>query len=320
MSELKPDARDSVDSVLEYTIIYETVHGSRAFNLQRLDSDLDLKGIIIGPRDWYCGYLEGPEQIICGSDHCRFEIRKFFRLAASSNPMALEMLWTDPAHHVLVTPAGEKLLANRQLFLSRRIRETFAGYALSQLKRIKTHRHWLLHPPQREPVRADFGLPDRTLISPDQLGAEEALHTQKISGLNELSPNFLDILNREKQYRQVHREWEQYQTWLKQRNPQRAALEIQFGYDTKHAMHLIRLLRMAIEILETNHVEVYRPDREELLAIRDGAWKYDFLIEQCEWLDSRIEAAAARSALPAEPEGDAINRLCVSIVEEVFAC
>jgi len=45
-------------------------------------------------------------------------------------------------------------------------------------------------------------------------------------------------------------------------------LEAKFGFDTKHAMHLIRLLRMAREILETGVVHVKRPDAEELSAIR----------------------------------------------------
>jgi uncharacterized protein len=66
------------------TLIYETVHGSRAYNLDRPDSDTDCKGIIVGPQNWYHGYLGGPEQIEESADHVRFEIRKFFKLAAAS--------------------------------------------------------------------------------------------------------------------------------------------------------------------------------------------------------------------------------------------
>ncbi|AEZ66297.1 hypothetical protein phiTE_131 [Pectobacterium phage phiTE] len=38
---------------------------------------------------------------------------------------------------------------------------------------------------------------------------------------------------------------------MKNRNAARHELEEKFGYDTKHAMHLVRLLRMSQEILET---------------------------------------------------------------------
>ena len=63
-----------------------------------------------------------------------------------------------------------------------------------------------------------------------------------------------------------------------QMNVKRPELVEKHGYDTKHAMHLWRLLRMCAEILETGRVLVRRPDADELLAIRDGAWRYDAII------------------------------------------
>ena len=299
-------------------LIYETVHGSRAYNLDRPDSDTDYKGIIVGPSHWYHGYLGGLEQIEKSADHVRFETRKFFRLAVASNPTAIEMLWTEPADHRTVTSQGERLLQNRHFFLTKRVRSTFAGYALSQLKRIRTHRRWLLSPPKEEPTRMAFGLPERTLIPRDQLGAAQALIEQGRLEEAELTPNFLEILAREKRYRQSRKEWEQYHAWLKSRNPARAALEEKYGYDTKHAMHLVRLQRMAIEILTEQKATVRRPDREELLAIRDGKWSYDELIDSCERLENEINEAAELSMLPDEPNEEAIEALCISIVEEVL--
>src|SRR5690606_37170348 len=37
-----------------------------------------------------------------------------------------------------------------------------------------------------------------------------------------------------------------------------------YGYDTKFAMHSVRLLTSAIEILETGDFSTYRPNRQEL--------------------------------------------------------
>ncbi len=300
------------------SLIYETIHGSRAYNLDRPDSDTDYKGIIVGPAGWYHGYLGGPEQIEVSADHVRFEVRKFFRLAAASNPTMTEILWTEPEDHRTMTAQGERLLGERRTFLTKRTRGTFSGYALSQLKRIKTHRRWLLSPPKQEPTRGAFGLPERTVIPRDQLGAAETLMDQGRVEEADLSPNFLEILEREKRYRQARKEWEQYHTWLKGRNPARAELEAKFGYDTKHAMHLVRLQRMAVEILTEENVIVRRPDREELLAIRDGAWSYDELIEQCEQLEEKSNKAAVQSKLPDAPDEEALEELCTSIVEEVL--
>lgn len=74
-----------------------------------------------------------------------------------------------------------------------------------------------------------------------------------------------------------------YHTWKANRNEARSELEQLNGYDTKHAMHVVRLLRTAEEALTTGEVLVKRPDAVELLAIRNGAWSFDEMIEY--WTD-----------------------------------
>jgi predicted nucleotidyltransferase len=307
--------------VAEPTLIFETLHGSRAYGLARDGSDTDLKGVVIGPREWYFGIDRGPEQVELSADHVRYELRKLLRLAAANNPSILEVLFAHADDHRVVTPAGERLLAARPSMLSKRVAGTFGGYALSQLGRIRRHRRWLLEPPRREPTRTDFGLPERTAIPKDQLGAAEALMADGRLRDADVSPSFLAILDRERRYRAARKEWSQYQHWRKHRNPARAALEAEHGYDTKHAMHLVRLSRMAVEILETGEVRVRRDhDRDELLAIRDGAWSYDALIERADTLKAKIAEAEERSALPDAPDEEAIDRLCVELIAEVLGC
>ena len=59
-------------------------------------------------------------------------------------------------------------------------------------------------------------------------------------------------------------------------------MEKTFGFDTKHASHLVRLLRMCREILETGEVNVLRKDSEELRAVRKGGITYDELVDWAE--------------------------------------
>ncbi len=300
----------------EGIVLYETVHGSRAYGLARAGSDTDLKGVLVGPRAWYFGYRGGPEQIELSPDHVRYEVRKFLRLVANANPTVLETLFTRPEDHRVVTPGGERLLAAREGFLTRRVAESFGRYAHGQLRKIETHRQWLLHPPSAAPRREDFGLPERTLVPRDQLGAAEALLERGETPA--ITAPFLDVLAREKRYRSAKKRWSQYQQWTRHRNPARAALEAAHGYDTKHAMHLVRLQRMAIEILERGEVIVHRPDAESLLAIRDGALPYDALLEEARGNVARIEAAEATSPLPADPDEDAIEALGIALIEEAL--
>ncbi len=300
------------------TLIYETVHGSQAYGLATPTSDVDLKGVLVGPAGWYHGYLGGPEQVELTGDHVRYELRKYFRLAAAANPTVLELLWTPLECHVHTTPAGERLLAAREQFLSLRVKDSFSGYAMSQLGRIKTHRKWVMNPPQKEPQRSDFGLPERAQISRDQLGAVEAMLADRRLEPVDLSTNFLDILERERRYRTARKEWDSYLSWQRTRNPRRSELEARFGYDTKHALHLIRLLRMGLEIVSTGRVLVRRDDRDELLGIKAGALSYDELMARAEGLGQQVHAAAATSPLPAAPDDAALDRLCAEIVADVL--
>jgi len=302
-------------------VIFETLHGSRAYGLAREGSDTDLKGVVIGPPAWYFGIEPGLEQVELSADHVRYDLRKLLRLAAASNPSVIEILFAHDDDHRVVTAAGERLLAARPAMLSKQVAGTFGGYAMSQLARIRRHRRWLLEPPEREPSRADFGLPERTTIPRDQLGAAEALLADGRLAENDVAPAFLAILDRERRYRAARKQWGQYRHWLAHRNPARAALEAAHGYDTKHAMHLVRLCRMAVEILEEGRVRVRRDhDREELLAVRDGRWSYDELIAQAEALKARIADAKEASTLPDEPDADALAALCVELIEEVLTC
>lgn len=96
----------------------------------------------------------------------------------------------------------------------------------------------------------------------------------------------------------------------------RKRLVEEFGYDTKNASHLIRLLRMGIEFLQTGTLTVDRGgyDATELLEIKHGEWSLEKVKSEAERLFIKAEDAVARSSLPTEPDREAINELCVHII------
>jgi hypothetical protein len=301
----------------EPTVIFETVHGSRAYGLATESSDTDRRGVFVPPAIAFLGFVEGPDQIEPSAERVLYEIRKLFRLAAACNPTVIEVLYTDPSDHLTVTREGRRLLERRSEFLSRLAGDSFGRYGLAQLRRIRTHRRWLLAPPPGKPERASYGLPPRSTIPRDEQGAVEAMLADGRLAEAELPPSFLDLLDRERRYRAALREWQQYQEWTRSRNPVRAELERRYGYDTKHAMHLIRLLRMAVEILSTGWVLVRRPDAEDLLGIRRGQLTFDALLEEAEGLGARLPVLAEASALPPRPDEARLNALCAELVASV---
>ncbi len=97
----------------------------------------------------------------------------------------------------------------------------------------------------------------------------------------------------------------------------RKEIVARFGYDTKNAAHLIRLLRVGIEFLREGYLRVDRGglDATELLDIKHGAWTLEQVQDEAASLFRRAEEAHDRSTLPQCPDRGRINALCVAIVE-----
>lgn len=309
---------------LESRTIFMIVHGSKAYGINNEQSDTDLKGIFIAPKEYYLGFLhrteqaefkKGNEDPTKSIEGIVYELQKFVKLAADCNPNIIEVLFTDSSDHLLVTDAGQQLLDKRDLFLSKKVRYTFAGYAHAQLKRIKGHRAWLLNPPKGMPERKDFGLPESKKISKSQLGAMTSVIE---TGEHDFTDNVMELYHMEQKYQGAKSQWDQYQNWKTNRNPIRAAMEEKHGYDLKHAAHLYRLLKMAEEILTEGKVYVKRPDREEILAIRRGEWSYDQLIEWSTNQEAKMDGFYNASKLPHKAPLKEIDKLAVNILEKAL--
>jgi predicted nucleotidyltransferase len=334
-------------------------HGSHAYGTNVETSDEDFKGIAIPTKPYFLGSLNRFEQAeLKDPDTVIYDIRKFFTLAADCNPNIIEVLHTDPADHCLVDPIGEIILDHKNDFLSKRIKQTFLGYSISQLKRIKTHRRWLLNPPSVPPTRAELGLPEQTVIPQDQLMAVQAEIQKQMDrfqmdfledldestkiGLKDLmqqmlaelkitsdqqwesacrkvglTDNFILLLQKEREYATRKREWDQYQTWRKTRNEKRAELEAKYGYDTKHAYHLVRLITMCREVLTTGKVIVKRPDRDRLLFIRNGGLTCDEVIDFAEREEKELDILYKNcTILPRSPDKEKLDNLLIKLVEK----
>jgi len=296
-------------------------HGSHAYGLNTPTSDLDVKGVCIKPADCYFGFLKRFEQaelmVSKGHEQDRvvYSLEKFATLAADCNPNIIEVLHVADEDVLKIDPFGERLRSMRDTFLSKKAKFTFSGYAHAQLKRIKTHRAWLLDPPKAPPSRKDSGLPEGTKVSASELGSFESLMSKGVE--LEMPKDVMTLFVRERAYQSALAHWKQYENWKATRNPARASLEAAHGYDTKHGMHLIRLMRMCRELLTTGKVVVKRPDRDELLAVRNGERSYDALLEEAERIEAECDVLYQTStALPREPDRTAIDAEIVEMTRE----
>ena len=118
---------------------------------------------------------------------------------------------------------------------------------------------------------------------------------------------------------QAHcREYNQYQTWLKERNEQRYVDVEGHGQkiDGKNMMHCYRLIQMAKEIVTEHKLIVERPNVQELLDIRYGKYDLQSLINKADDEIQLIEELYKNSDLPDKVDKEKINQILIDIRKE----
>jgi hypothetical protein len=85
------------------------------------------------------------------------------------------------------------------------------------------------------------------------------------------------------------------------------------GFDTKYAMHALRLGYQGLELLESGMVTLPMPEpaRSSVMPVRLGERSFDDAIGEIEEVERRLEAALERTSLPGQPDEDAVNTFLV---------
>lgn len=119
-----PVASLGVIELVERRTVLAVVVGSRAYGLHGPDSDYDRRGVFAVPTRAFW-HLDKPPTHVDGpaAEQFSWEFERFCLLALQGNPTVLEVLWSPLVE--TITPDGERLLAARQAFLSRRVAETY---------------------------------------------------------------------------------------------------------------------------------------------------------------------------------------------------
>ena len=312
------------ETLMRDQMLVKHLAGSHSYGTAMETSDVDYRGIFcadqIHVRTPFYTIKEATD--VAEEDTKLFELAHFMKLCVDCNPNVVETLWVDDRHITHRTPAYDMLREHRHALLSSKIAFTTSGYALAQLKRIKGHNKWINNPQSEEaPLPCQyitvvqwFGEGKNLKVDVNNYANDHRLipYGNNLYGVVEASghnlwdrfgrlneafeeesraefgnPIMLIKWNREV-YKTDKERHDQYWTWKTNRNETRSELEEQFGYDTKHAMHLVRLLRMGLEALRDGELIVYRPDAEELLSIRNGSLTYDDIVEYAEEMDREV--------------------------------
>ena len=299
------------DPCLGKNIIFLTYGGSHAYGTNVEGSDIDIWGCTLNSKADLLGMGSFEQVVDDHTDTTVYAFNKLLGLLINCNPNTIELLGCKPEHYFMLNPIGRQLLDQRKMFLSRRAVNSFGGYAGQQLRRLENA---LAHDayPAKVKERHIMGSCENTIFTfperyrsftPEQIrlsvadveGSPQVVAdirmeqvplrtlTGMVSELVEITRNYDKIHHRNKKKDDVHL--------------------------NKHAMHLVRLYLMCLDILEKEEIVTCRAaDHDLLMDIRNGRYQkenhtfnsafYDLL----NGLEKRLDYAREHTSLPEAPD------------------
>ena len=261
--------------------------------------DIDLMGFVVPPLEYHLGLPRWQHWTLQHEelDVVLYSLEKAFRLLLKSNPNIVGLLWLRDDEYVHRHRDFELLHSQRAIFSSQAAAEAFAGYAADQLKRMEAFD--LDRMAEYETLTESIGArgPVREVLDAD---------TAKLAYIGERWGVELETLKR---FRKLH-----HSHFAGYMGEKRKAMVRKYQYDVKNAAHLIRLLRMGSEFIETGNLQVYRTtDADELKRIKRGGWTLDQVKEEAARLFAGVEISRGRSPLPKGPDKVAANALLIEM-------
>ena len=317
------------DPRLGKRIMLMGLSGSYGYGTNREGSDIDFRGVTLNLPSDILGLTTFEQFEDRQTDTVIYGFNKLIGLLLNCNPNTIEILGLDDDQYLIKSPFGQELLDHKHLFLSKRAAASFGHYADAQLRRIQNAiaRDTLPQPTREEHIRRSV---QHTLDDFNRRYDTDEENTARI---------FVDEAVTEGLEKEIFLEANFKKYPLRQYNSMMNMLNaVVRDYDrigkrnhkkddnhlNKHAMHLVRLFMMGIDILENAEIRTHRPpeDLALLRSIRNGDYMQDSVLvpafyEIVEDYERRFAEAERDSSLPDNPDMEAIEQFVESVNRRV---
>lgn len=306
-------------------IIFLTLGGSHAYGTNIEGSDVDVRGCALNSRSDILGLSNFEQVVNSQTDTTIYSFNKLINLLLSCNPNTIELLGCKPEHYFLITDIGQEMIDNRKMFLSRRAVHSFGGYANQQLRRLENAlaRDRLSQAKKEEHILKSmqgavktfedrytkFEYGSISLFTGESL--REELDSEVFANIHlDKYParEFNGIMN---ELTAILSSYEK----LNGRNRKKDDNHL-----NKHAMHLVRLYLMCLDILENEDIVTYREnDHDLLMSIRNGAYQNDDgtysseFFEMINDFEKRLSYAKENTSLPDHPNMRRVEEFVISV-------
>lgn len=308
-------------------IVFLTYGGSHSYGTNIETSDVDIRGCALNSQSDLIGLTNFEQVVHEETDTTVYAFNKLIQLLLNCNPNTIEMLGCKPEHYFYMTDTGKFMIENRRLFLSKRAVHSFGGYATQQLRRLENSLARDAYPPEDKerhiigscnnvmqtfPVRYHTFNPEQIRLSVHDLNGVPAIHAD-VEMKDIPLRQFISICN---ELTEVTKNYDK----LNHRNSKKDDAHL-----NKHAMHLIRLYLMCLDILEKGDIITYREnDREFLMSIRNGVFQKEDHTYRSEFFDmvsdfeKRLKYAKENTDLPDKPDMKRVEEFVIEVNKQVI--
>lgn len=304
--------------------------GSYSYGTNIGTSDIDVRGITLNQKSDLIGLTQFEQYVDDNTDTVIYGFNKIITLLLSCNPNTIELLGLNPEHYLYLNENGKLLLDNKKLFLSRRAIQSFGGYADAQLRRLQNALARDSFPQSEKEQHIYNSVKNamhnfNTSYKSFENGAIEIfidkavnpeLETEIFVNANLSHYPLRDYSSMWNTMSNVVKDYEK----IGKRNKKKDDLHL-----NKHAMHLIRLFMMALDILEKGEINTHREKEHDLLMdIRFGKYQkedgtfHESFYEMLADFEKRLHYAAENTDLPEEPDFKKVQELVMTINERVI--